>query len=299
MNRYQNPVFIAGMPRSGTTLLHAILCKLGPYFPMPETHFFSNAAYGMPDRNLSPKNLKKIRRVLRKRARIEIDEQFPPELNSKKDFFEYVIAKFNRQQADTFLEKTPRHVFFYDEIMRSYPGAKFILMIREPKNVISSQLTYTHKSDKSVIRLSMLFNKIANAIVALRNHPNVRVIRYEELTDDTEAILRELCLFLSLPYDPGVLENVAAPPEIITKDAYWQERNLGLNKIKKNDPQKWRKFLNDGQANIVNFFTSRTAAAFGYSLNYVWKGFIQGCLQDISKLVKQKEFKKLFHKEHG
>jgi hypothetical protein len=145
----------------------------------------------------------------------------------------------------------------------------------------------------------MLFNKIANAIVALRNHTNVRVIRYEELTDDTESILRELCLFLSLPYDPGVLENVAAPPEIITKDAYWQERNLGLNKIKKNDPEKWRKFLNDGQANIVNFFTAKVAEALGYSSNYRWKGFIQGCLQDISKLVKQKEFKKLFHKEHG
>lgn len=299
MNRYQNPVFIAGTPRSGTTLLHGILCKLGPYFPMPETHFFSNAAYRMSDQGLCSEDLKKIQRVLIKRARIEIDGQLPPELNSKKDLFEYVIEKFNPHQVNTFLEKTPRHVFFYDEIIKCYPDAKFVCMIREPKNIISSQLTYTTKPDKSVIRLSLLFNKIANEIVALRNKTNVRVIRYEELTNRTVPVLKDVCRFLNLSYDPSIFENVAAPPEIITKRAHWQERNLGMSAIKSNDPEKWRKFLNEGQRNIVNFVTGKTARAFSYDLTYRWKGLIQGCLQDILKLAKPREFKKLFRKAHG
>ena len=56
---------------------------------MPETHFFSNAAYRLPDKDLRPEDFKKIQRVLTKRARIEIDGQLPPGLNSKKDLFEY------------------------------------------------------------------------------------------------------------------------------------------------------------------------------------------------------------------
>jgi hypothetical protein len=81
--------------------------------------------------------------------------------------------------------------------------------------------------------------------------------------------------------------------------AFWPELLVGLNAVKRNDPEKWRKFLNDGQGNIVNFVTCKTAAAFGYSLTDRWKWLIQGCLQDISKLVKPREFKKLFLKAHG
>ena len=128
---YKKPVFIAGMPRSGTTLLHGILCNSGLYFPMPETHFFSHAACGFPGHNLSRKAQNKIWRVLTKRARIEVDQESIYRLGSKKEIFEYVVGIYNKDGTGTFLEKTPRHVFFYSEIMRYYSDARFICMVRE------------------------------------------------------------------------------------------------------------------------------------------------------------------------
>ena len=165
---YKEPVFIVGMPRSGTTLIQGILCNTGKYFPMPETHFFVRDTYGLPKENLSKKDRKRIHHKLLKKSRIKLDRELPEYLTTQKDIFEHVIDQFNPEGTCTFLEKTPRHVFFYSKILEYYPDAKFICMIREPKNVVSSQLTNGPKENKSVIRLSLLNKKIAAAIEKIR-----------------------------------------------------------------------------------------------------------------------------------
>jgi hypothetical protein len=81
---YKEPVFIVGVPRSGTTLLQSLLCNTDYYFPVPETHFFSRAALGMPGKNLSHESKKKILRILYKKYRIRIDSQSIDKLKSKK-----------------------------------------------------------------------------------------------------------------------------------------------------------------------------------------------------------------------
>jgi hypothetical protein len=296
---YKKPVFIAGMPRSGTTLLHGILCNSGLYFAMPETHFFSHAACGFAAHDLGRKAQYKIWRVLTKRARIEVDQEKIYQLASKKDIFEYIIGLYNKDGIDTFLEKTPRHVFFYPEIMTHYPDARFICMVREPKNVASSQLTLTSKQNKSVIRISLLYNKITSAILDIRQRPNALALKYEDLTDDTEAVIKKVCEFLEIPYNANLLDDVAAPPEIITSRAFWQERNVGWNKIRKSDPDKWRKFLDDGQANLVNYITRKNAAKFEYILDHRWAALSRGAVQDITKLLAPREFKKVFSRVHG
>jgi hypothetical protein len=53
MPAYKKPVFIVGMPRSGTTLIQEILCNTGEYFPIPETHFFDRATCGLPEEKFS------------------------------------------------------------------------------------------------------------------------------------------------------------------------------------------------------------------------------------------------------
>ena len=104
---------------------------------------------------------------------------------------------------------------------------------------------------------------------------------------------------MNIPFDAELLNDVAAPAEIITPQAFWQERNLGWNKIRKSNPDKWRKFLDDGRANIVNYITHANAAQFGYALPYRWLAVGRGFGQDILKLLAPKEFKKVFSKIHG
>jgi hypothetical protein len=296
---YKEPVFIVGSPRSGTTLIQGILCNTGRYFPMPETHFFSQVVYGLPEKGLSDKDRKKIHRILARKSRIELDRGFLLKLNTQKEIFEYVVATFNTNNKTDFLEKTPRHVFFYPTIMNYYPGAKFICMIREPKNVISSQLTNSPKQNKSVIRLSMLYNKIATAILEIKGKNNVSVIKYEDLTTEPQLILERICKFLNITFDPGFIDDVSAPPGVVSEHEFWKERNIKLKTIQKNNADKWRKALTDGQANIINFITGSHAKKFGYSLSYEWHKVWNGLRQDMLRFTSPKEFKRIFSKVRG
>ena len=76
-------VFIVGMPRSGTTLIQGILCNTGEYFPMPETHFFVRAAYGLPEKNLNLKDRKRIQHKLLKKSRIKLKRALPDYLTTQ------------------------------------------------------------------------------------------------------------------------------------------------------------------------------------------------------------------------
>jgi hypothetical protein len=69
-------------------------------------------------------------RILKKKSKIDIDETELLRLNSKKEIFEYIVGCYNKDNPSTFLEKTPRHIFHYSEIMNYYSDARFICMIK-------------------------------------------------------------------------------------------------------------------------------------------------------------------------
>jgi hypothetical protein len=299
MPGYKKPTFIVGMPRSGTTLIQGILCNTGEYFPMPETHFFVRAAYGLPEDKLSKKDRERIRQKLLNKSRIKLDRGLPEDLTKKKDVFEHVVDQFNVEGTSTFLEKTPRHIFFYSRILEYYPDARFICVIREPKNVISSQLTNSPKKNKSVIRLALLYNKIAASIVKVRNNENTFLIRYEDLTTETELILKNICKFLNVGFDSKLVHSVAAPPGIVSEHEFWKNKNVKVKTIQKNNPAKWEEFLDNYQENLVNFITGSHAAEFGYLLKYKRNALYKGFTCDLKHLISPGEFKKIFSKIHG
>ncbi len=299
MPTYKEPVFIVGMPRSGTTLIQGILCNTGVYFPMPETHFFVRATYGLPEENLNKKDRKRIQHKLLKKSRIKLDRELPEYLTTQKDIFEHVVDQFNPEGTCTFLEKTPRHVFFYSKILKYYPDAKFICMIREPKNVVSSQLTNSPKQYKSVIRLSLLYNKITTVILKIKEHNNVLLIKYEKLTGQTELTLRNICKFLDISHDSKLVENVAAPPGIVSPHEFWKSKNIYQKKVQKNETEKWRKTLSVGQVNTINFITNSNAGKLGYVSSYRWHKVFKGFRQDIKRLLSISELKKMASNIHG
>ena len=299
MGNYKEPVFIVGMPRSGTTLLQGILCNTKRYFPMPETHFFVRATYNLPEKNLTEKHRKRIRRKLIKKLKFKIDQEFPDYLTTQKDIFEYLVDQFNSENALTFLEKTPRHIFFYSKILEYFSDAKFICMVREPKNVISSQISNSPKQHKSVIRLSVLYNKIVTVILKIKEHKNVLLVRYEDLTDQTDLTIEQVCNFLKIPYDAQFIENVTAPPGIVLPHEFWKYKNIYQKTVQKNREDKWQKTLNKNQASTVNFITNSKARQLGYISSYKCKEVFKGFQQDIKRLLCKSELKKIASPIHG
>jgi hypothetical protein len=172
-------------------------------------------------------------------------------------------------------------------------------MIREPKNIVSSQLTSTRIEHKSIIRLAFLYNKIAGAILNIRNNKNVFIIKYEDLTKDPELILKKAFNFLDIPYSSKFVEKVAAPPEIVSAHEFWKNKNIDQETIKKDDADKWKNTLSSGEANIINFVTKSIAEKFGYATTFDWMTVGGGILRDIRNLLSSRELKRFFSKVHG
>jgi hypothetical protein len=164
---------------------------------------------------------------------------------------------------------------------------------------VSSQLTNSPKKNKSVIRLSVLYNKIANVILKIKAHNNVLLIKYENLTTQTESTLRNICKFLKISYETKLVENVTAPHGIVSPHEFWKYKNIYQKTVQKNITDKWRKTLSVGQANAINFITKSNAEKFGYASSYKWFEVLNGLQQDLKRLFSKSELKKIASNIHG
>lgn len=238
-----------------------------------------------------------MRRILRRKSKISVDENVWQDFQSQKEIFEYIIGRFNEQNIETFLEKTPRHVFFYSQIAKYYPDAKFICMIREPRNAVSSILTMSQKREKSVLRISLFYNKIAKAIIKIMTSRDVAVVKYEDLVDHSDKTLKNICEFINIPFNSKLIQTVSAPAGIISEP--WQNKNIDLKTIQQNDAERWREVLSEGQANLVTFVTKSYASKFNYIPVYSPLAVTRGLLRDVPRFFTPREFKKAFSKYHG
>jgi len=128
-------VFVVGCPRSGTTWLQLLLAQHRSVTTMEETHLFSEYVGPL------------IRRWQRDRSaerRIGLGVTLTEEdfLRLCGAFAEGVLTRAldAKPAATVILEKTPGHVFHAADILRLFPDAMFIHVIRDPRAVVASMM---------------------------------------------------------------------------------------------------------------------------------------------------------------
>lgn len=140
-----NRAFIIGAPRSGTTFLYALLCSHPAVMSLPETGFFEH---------LKPKRLQHVVRDGRlcidacdlsypwysrfanhrvKKCLQSLSESMngPQKIGSRllkcshvDDYLRLLDGLARSRGRSTWIEKTPNHIFFVDDIDRAIPQAK-------------------------------------------------------------------------------------------------------------------------------------------------------------------------------
>lgn len=205
------PVFIVGVPRSGTSLLWNILVRLpefqgvGEYFWNTETSIF-----------------KKYIRHMYNYFKPGVWPFWFEYYSGKEDYFEnflldscrsFLINAARARQAQRILEKTPNHIECLDFIVKAFPDANFVHIYRHPVDVYSSmrkraKITPLDKDPwlrVDVIEFGLSYNKkILNAF----HFPNsIFHIRYEELTESPGRQVKKICRFLKTPFCESCLEG--------------------------------------------------------------------------------------------
>jgi hypothetical protein len=94
------------------------------------------------------------------------------------------------------IEKTPMHVRKIDAMHNSFPDAKFIVMIRNPYDVIASQYKRHADIEKAINRMHDDYFAIKKA----HDLGYVKVVRYENVIEHTSDELKDICNFLGITF---------------------------------------------------------------------------------------------------
>jgi hypothetical protein len=101
------------------------------------------------------------------------------------------------------VEKTPRHIRHLDLIREILVRPRFIIPVRDGRDVVAS--VARRDGYRAVDGIARWIQD--NGIVAREQESDdVCVYRHEDLVAEPKAVLRRLCGFSGIPYDPAMLE---------------------------------------------------------------------------------------------
>jgi hypothetical protein len=129
--------------------------------------------------------------------------------------------------------KTPTNTENVDRLARAFPDARFIIIVRDPRDVAMSWRRRWDRDER--LTAAKWEGRLARGRAHLARLPADRhlVVRYEDILDDLEAACRAICGFLGLPFD----ERMLSFHEHVTKTIGGQE-NRGRALVGGNS-RKW------------------------------------------------------------
>ncbi len=197
------PIFIVGMPRSGSTLVEAILSS-GPenVNSLGECHVVNISIL----EQIGPKIYTKDFNF--KKFTFEINlKKFNDSVLRRYDQFNFDKTKYNQILIDKSLE----NFFNIESIIRIFPKAKFLHTFRNPSDSVISifqsmlaELSWSH----SLENILMYFNNYYKIINYYKNRfPNsIMDIDLEKFTNNSNDMSKEIYEFCGLKWSEKVLE---------------------------------------------------------------------------------------------
>ncbi len=229
------PFFIVGVHRSGTTLLRYMLNSSPRIYIPPESDFiprFFGRALRRPDSQLlnqplAPEQVEKLLHIIFTRYRFVRAWQGPPPdpalfgpRPTPADFLDTLYRRYAAQQgAVRWGDKTPIYTSYLPLLDALFPQARFVHIIRDGRDVALSALDTWGAKEPHVDIYFTARNWVRRVTAAqaagVRLGPGrYREVRYEALTTTPEEVLLELCAFLDEPYTP----DMARPHELARRE---------------------------------------------------------------------------------
>ncbi|MEP2448782.1 MAG: sulfotransferase [Balneola sp.] len=265
---FSGPLFIVGMPRSGTKLLRGILNNHSKIsIPDFETHFipsFLNDSSLNGDIDRMKKKIVKTNFYQNvKQQHGEISEiSFANSDINKSRFLEYLLKYYSGKYNNTNIEdgqfiwgdKTPLNVKHLADLINYFPNCKIIHLVRDPRDICLSykktwgrRIRYTAEKWRRVIESSYSYNFDASKYIE---------IKFEDLTTSPDKVAKNVCTFCGIDYEQN-MEILRNPVE-----------KFGDVKAKKIIPNssKYLNEFNKGQLRVIESITKKYLLLKGYEL---------------------------------
>jgi hypothetical protein len=271
---FYGPIFIVGMPRSGTKLIRALLNQHPQInLTLAESHFipYYVRKFGNPPPFRGRDDLHPFVRELRQtsffstmsKAGYSLDEATflkNVDYTTWDAIFEHVFRHFGSKRAAVgtiWGDKTPGYINHMPLLKGLFPRAKFIHMVRDPRDYC---LSVRKSFGKSIYRAAVRWRTgVENARqYGIWLAQDYMEVRYELLLEKPVSVMTQVASFLGLPYDAAMVNLTSAPEEV--GDA------KGQIQIVKDNKRKYITQLAPEEIKGIEEIVCDVARAVGYRL---------------------------------
>ncbi|MEG4393229.1 sulfotransferase [Microcoleus sp. BROC3] len=235
-------IFLVGSPRSGTTMLQSLLAAHPEVISFPESKFFHYLLY----KKFAGKLPGRLEAFFKDEIhRPELLQGFDDSQNvgNKVSWFVGVLDGLAAEQNKSiWLEKTPEHIYFIDDIERFLPDAKFIHILRNGMDTIASLHEATRSSHDlwgPGWDLNHCIDRWKQAMLISHKYANKSnhiLVNYEEIVDNKLKKLEDICHFVGVEYDAQMLEAYQETAASLSLNLPWHqgiEREVKSSKVHK------------------------------------------------------------------
>jgi hypothetical protein len=260
-------VFVTGPARSGKTLLRWMLAEHPALFASRRTDLWSrfHDRFGGLD---EPRNLDRCLDAMLAHKHVAVLRPDPARLRTELARGEPTYARLfalvhehaaEREGRRRWVDQSELAERFADEILSSYPGARVLHVLRDPRDCCAAR----RAQRRSPFRIEREAGRwAASARLARRHvarHPDhYAVVRYEELVSDPLATMMRVCAFLGE-------ELVPAMVELPNARRYYDERARSGTAITARHVGEYRHTLGRHEIARVELSTHPYMTAFGYA----------------------------------
>lgn len=289
-------VFLISLPRSGSTALQRMLAL------SPEVYTVAEPWICLPLAAMCDPTL--VAAEYWHRTCYQALEDLIAELPAEETTYLHLIEQFvtriysaiaEGSNATTFVDKTPRYYLIIPFLAKAFPNAKFILLFRNPLEVLSSILrTWGNNRIRPRLRshyVDLLHGPRLMADGARLLRDRALCLDYSRLVSQPDSVIRETCVYLGIEYSETMVSEYhsvsfrgrmgdpfrADSYESISKDSLGTRR-LELNNF-------YIKYL---CRRYVRFLGDHTLSPFGLTVDSlltdldeiptVWKGALSDAL---------------------
>lgn len=196
----------------------------------------------------------------------ELLEITPRNLSEVVKFIYSKEAKLH-QKKRVFIKEV-RTYNIYHFLKSNFDAPKFIWLVRDPRDMaLSWSESPVHRGD--IIRAAKIWKEDQSKTLTLFKEfkKNILLINYEALLVYQEDVLKQICLFLDIPFESTMLEFHKS--KVSKENAIQTDNWKNLDKeIINNNFKKYRKKLSQNQIQYIEYLCQKEMATLDYKLDF-------------------------------
>lgn len=267
---------VVGCPRSGTTLLRAMLDS-HPALAVPPEADWVLPLLQRPARYETAAGLDRAAVLRDVSAHKSLREWPHADAVVKRvasgpapaDLSEATLAFYAAYAAEAgkprYGDKTPRHVLFLEMLAGRFPGARFVHIVRDGRDVVPSLIDMHFGPDRFGEAVLFWQRRVETGRLAGHRLGPARYleVRYEDLVSEPERELRTICTFADLEFVPEMLGYADRADEILTGLRHTHHVQ-GIRRPPTAAVRDWRTALDPRRLAVFEAIAGSTLDELGY-----------------------------------